>query len=332
MAHMCADRDPVVDKWLHRVFSRSLRAGIAHGMVNKAFPKLLPSFDLALCQAISDEDVAAEKLPEGEWYISKKIDGVRCLAFVDENYNVEFYSRGGKPFSNLGVIEEQLKLLAKNSGMAGHVFDGELYSKAGTWNETISVVHADKAERDQKSVLFLIFDMVRFSEWQSQKTEDFRSRYVLLDCCFDNTDRGQVPNLQLVEHTPVYTFEHAHQLMCQYMDDGFEGTVLKEANASYPFRRSKFWLKWKTIVTVDCEIVRVAEGNGKYAGMFGAFEIKTPGGVLVHVGSGYSDDQRQEFWKRREELLGKIVEVEGQTMTRDGSIRHPVFVRIREDR
>lgn len=331
LSQTCSHEDPIVRKWLFRVFNHNLRAGIAFGLVSKAFPGLLPSFDIALCCAISDEDVKAEKLPDGDWYISRKIDGVRCLAFVDESYNVVFYSRGGKALANLGEIEKQLQMLAKETGKANYVFDGELYSKSGTWNDTISIVHADVAERDQTSVLFLVFDMIKGDQWTARKTDSFRTRYADMQACFSKAEGLRLGNLKLLEHVPVRGYADAHALLKEYQTAGFEGAVLKNADLPYSFKRSAAFLKWKSVVTLDCKIVRVIEGRGKYKGTMGAIEIVTEDGKRSNCGSGFDDEQRDSIWARRDEMVGRMIEVEAQECTA-GSIRFPIFVRFRTDR
>ncbi|WWC73387.1 uncharacterized protein I206_107354 [Kwoniella pini CBS 10737] len=58
------------------------------------------------------------------WYASRKLDGVRCLTFLDflvptnsseamELVSVHFVSRTGKPFNSLSKLEEQLQPLSK---------------------------------------------------------------------------------------------------------------------------------------------------------------------------------------------------------------------------
>ena len=51
-------------------------------------------------------------------------------------------------------------------------------------------------------------------------------------------------------------------------------------------------------------------------------------GTKVSVGTGFTDEQRVEFYKDTPE----IIEVNYQEVTKDGSLRFPSFVRIREDK
>ena len=51
-------------------------------------------------------------------------------------------------------------------------------------------------------------------------------------------------------------------------------------------------------------------------------------GVQVRIGSGYSDDQRVEFLDQ----LPKLIECTFKEITLDGSLREPVFERVRDDK
>jgi DNA ligase 1 len=55
--------------------------------------------------------------------------------------------------------------------------------------------------------------------------------------------------------------------------------------------------------------------------------------ITVNVGSGFSDDNRIEFWASRDSLVGQVVEVRADAITQnqDGtySLRFPRFLRFR---
>ena len=58
-------------------------------------------------------------------------------------------------------------------------------------------------------------------------------------------------------------------------------------------------------------------------------------GKLIEVGrvaSGFADEDRQDMAEHPENYLGKVIEVECMSTTKDGTLRHPVFKRVREDK
>ena len=92
-------------------------------------------------------------------------------------------------------------------------------------------------------------------------------------------------------------------------------------------------MKFKNEATEDVRISGFKEGGAltKYEGMLGAFVVDYYG-VSVDVGSGFTDDQRKEFWGNRNSLIDTMIEISYIERTKDGSLRHPVFERLRPDR
>lgn len=104
-----------------------------------------------------------------------------------------------------------------------------------------------------------------------------------------------------------------------------EGWVLKEKNYSG-------WYKLKDTRTVDCIVTDIQDGEGKYDGLIGAFIVSAYiGGKLVEIGnvSGMDDDTR---YLSNTECKGRVVEVRCQGFGSKGRMRHPRFIRFRDDK
>jgi DNA ligase 1 len=131
-----------------------------------------------------------------------------------------------------------------------------------------------------------------------------------------------------------------HDIMRRFADDaviqGYEGIMIKAVDAPYECRRSSFWMKWKPTITVDLNIIGFEEGTGRNAGRLGAIiceGVDNERNIRVNVGSGLSDSNRDEYWNARNDLFGRVVEVQADAVTQnqDGtySLRFPRFVRFR---
>ena len=90
-------------------------------------------------------------------------------------------------------------------------------------------------------------------------------------------------------------------------------------------------MKVKEFHDVDLPIVGLEEGTGRHSGKLGAVKINY-NGVNVKVGSGFSDEEREQVWNDQESFIGRIIEVRYQEVTPDGSLRFPTFVCFRNDR
>lgn len=117
---------------------------------------------------------------------------------------------------------------------------------------------------------------------------------------------------------------------------GFEGIMIKDVSAPYTCKRTTDWLKLKPALTVDLVVVGLEEGTGRNEGRLGALvcEGEDDGRLIrVNVGSGFSDTDRDEFWRDSETVVDMVAEVQADSITQnqDGtySLRFPRFVRFR---
>lgn len=138
-----------------------------------------------------------------------------------------------------------------------------------------------------------------------------------------------------------------------------EGVMLKNPKGLYDKKKSTGWLKIKAADSLDLEIVGAFPGEPmtKYADCLGGLVLNHKG-VRVRVGGGFSDEERRDIWdlflKDRaastfwtadkdaviftgltnspQRLIGRLGEVEFNEVTPDKSLRHPRWVRFRDDK
>ena len=112
--------------------------------------------------------------------------------------------------------------------------------------------------------------------------------------------------------------------------------MIKDIAAPYECKRSHAWLKAKPFIEVSLAVVAVEEGTGRNTGKLGALvcEGEDDGKhICVNVGSGFTDEDRDQYWQYRNLVIGNIVEVRADAITQnqDGtySLRFPRFLRFR---
>jgi DNA ligase-1 len=122
------------------------------------------------------------------------------------------------------------------------------------------------------------------------------------------------------------------------IEAGFEGIMIKDVDAVYECKRSASWLKQKPFIEVSLNVIAVEEGTGKNEGRLGALiceGVDDGKSIKVNVGSGFTDDQRAEYWMDKESMLGQIIEIRADAATRSQdsedvySLRFPRFLRFR---
>jgi DNA ligase-1 len=197
----------------------------------------------------------------------------------------------------------------------------------------------DVEASDAKLMLFDILPLSEFRKGKSVMTQRVRSN--LLRTFQKVWD--QVPSVGLVPQTPVDLDSYVGELeFKQFNKDciaaGYEGIMIKDPKAVYECKRSTSWLKQKPYIEVSLSVIEVEEGTGKNEGRLGALicEGEDDGKTIrVNVGSGFTDDQRSEFWMDKESMLGQIVEVRADAATKSQdsetvwSLRFPRFLRFR---
>jgi len=122
---------------LYRVLDKDLKMRFGIKQMNKIEKNFLYEFSVSLGYA---HDSKTKNIVEkGNWYISRKLDGVRCVTWLlysktHDSWSIQFYSRTGKPFITLQKLENVLlqyitPLLEKKSW----VLDGEVCSIDKKW-------------------------------------------------------------------------------------------------------------------------------------------------------------------------------------------------------
>jgi hypothetical protein len=133
------------------------------------------------------------------------------------------------------------------------------------------------------------------------------------------------------EVNDLYT---AQKIFEKFLSEGQEGTILKSKTGIWQDKRSKEQIKFKGELECELKVVDWEEGTGKNVGRLGALVCESSDSVIrVNVGSGYSDEQRDEYTKK---VIGKIVTVKYNARIKDKSgvesLFLPVFIELREDK
>ena len=260
-----------------------------------------------------------------EAWVQPKYDGFRLTVKFDAKGERTYYCRKSTPVEwaqNLEHIDQDLAQL----GLKDCLLDGELVGK--NWNQLQSLVtrkpenlSPEQRDRIKQDVKLAVFDLVFLGCEHYSLRERTQRLY-------------QLSYFSWPEHlrtTPVNLCKSHEEVMAYYLSYvrwGYEGLMVKHPDSPYECKRSKFWLKLKPMRTEERAIVAVVEGKGKRQGMVGKLVLE--GDVCAGPGKGMNDARLKEMWADRENLVGKLAEIEVQDSD-VAKARHPRFIRIRED-
>ena len=286
---------------------------------------------------------------KADWMWEPKLDGYRVLAFIKDN-KVSLRSRRGLE------LAQQFPGLAAELGRQGSrmVLDGELVAFDESGKPSFNALQNRfqlKAERDIAAaekgspVVFYAFDLLHFDGVDLRKAPYADRRRYLAQCLLPS------PRVQL-----VHAAEDGVALYSAALASGFEGVIGKRKQSKYEAgRRSSSWVKVKANRSAEFVVGGYTKGKGSRSPL-GALLIGYWEGKKLryasHVGSGFDDQSLARTRARLEPLHRKtcpfadkpelnapttwvepqtVVEVKFQGWTDDGSLRAPVFLRLRDD-
>jgi DNA ligase-1 len=325
-----------------RILIKDLRCGVSEKTVNKVAKKLKkPQYAVPVFEVMLAHDGANHEAKiQGKKLVEPKLDGVRCLTVVDyESRSVTMYTRNGKELENFPHITKFLEDNLDNIARS-YVFDGEVVS--ATFQTLMTQVHR-KSNVKASDARLMLFDVIPLSEFkQGLSTMGQRRRTNFLKENFSKlfSDSGSIDIIAQKEFdldvfTDEVEFKDYNRAM---VAAGYEGIMIKDPNGRWEGKRSVAWLKQKPFIEVSLSVTAVEEGTGRNVGKLGAVvcEGEDDGKkIVVNVGSGFSDEQRREFWQAQDTLIGQVVEVRADAATRSQdsedvwSLRFPRFLRFR---
>ena len=307
------------EKWMRKILKKHLAIGASAKTINKVFPGLVGTFEVSLANKFQEKQLAKM----GEIAVEPKLDGIRCFSIV-EGEEVNMFARSGKLITNFeSTLAPELKKLGDGC------YDGELMGE-----DFISLMRQAyrKDDIDVSKTYLALFDYLPLSEWKSKESKKTcASRYEEL------MDRLAFKNVNLDLLQPVErfetekTYESIKALHDEFVDEGYEGAMIKDLKAPYKFGRGWELMKFKAFHDVDLAAKGFEEGTGKHRGKLGAIVVEHKG-TKVKVGSGFSDELRVQIWNDQSSFVGRIVEIRYQEITPDNSLRFPTFVCFRNDR
>lgn len=248
----------------------------------------------------------SHKIDWSNAYVQPKLDGMRCL-----KKGTELMSRKGKEITTLPHISEELV-------NAFDYLDGELYAHGLSFQENMKIIKKNRPE--SINVKYHVYDIVRVNM-------SFEKRYDWLKKITEGHN-----HIELVPTFKVYSEDHLNQLHAQFIEQGYEGSILRWGDEGYKVNgRSSNLLKYKDFIDEAYEVIDVEPSD----------KNPTQGVVICKVaitgetfgtGMKFSHKERQEILENKSDYIGKTAEIRFFEYTDDGLPRFPVCVGFRLDK
>ena len=311
-------------KFYEQMITKSFRLGADSKVVNSVIPGLIPTWEVMLGTSIEHC-----KLPENTWFsLSQKLNGNRCTY-----YNGDFYTRQNKKYIGLNHIKEDIE---KIPNAKDYVFDGELIYKnneglsdSSAFQKGTGIANNKSDNKEElKLVLFDVLSREEFDNKISKDTYKIRKQHLL------GLKQFETENIEIVQMFYEGTDQSEIWKWLDYCEQhDMEGCMLN-LDTPYECKRTKSLMKIKKFYDFDLQIVGYEEGTGRNKGRLGAFVVDYKGNQ-VKVGSGYSDEERVNFWNDRDKYIGRVITVKYKEISKDKktgleSLQFPVYCGVRE--
>tara|TARA_R110001583_G_scaffold129577_2_gene281351 strand:- start:237 stop:1049 length:813 start_codon:yes stop_codon:yes gene_type:complete len=235
------------------------------------------------------------------YWVSEKLDGVRGYWT-----GTQLFTRAGNLLSPPSWFIENWPKIA---------MDGELWSARGQFEQISACVRRKNSDGEcWKKLKLMIFDL-------PDQTDNFTDRIATMKQLLK---RNTSPYLAMIRQIKVANNSDLHALLNNIVKKNGEGLMLHFATANYQSGRSKNLLKLKKHQDAEALVIAHMPGKGKYLGLLGAIKVKTPAGITFKLGSGFSDQQRQQPPK-----IGSTITYKYIGKTQRGVPRFASFLRIK---
>ena len=283
----------------------------------------------------------SDPFDDKDWIFEIKWDGYRAIAELSKD-SVKLYSRNGLSFEHsYPAVYNELSRLKLNA-----VIDGEIVVFDDEGNPSFQLLQHYESNPD-KVIQYYVFDLL------SLNGKDV--------CNLPLTERKKLLAGILKKNDIVKYSDHIETEGISFFEaikeKDMEGVMAKKADSQYyKGRRTNEWLKVKHNKTREAIIAgyTVPAGSRKY---FGSLVLGIMDGsqlkYIGHTGSGFDQALLKEIYGMLQPLVQKespfadrirtnmpvtwvkpvlVCEIKFAEITRDGMLRHPIFLHLREDK
>ena len=291
--------------------------------------------------------ILVKEPPEGPgWLHEMKLDGYRMVCRI-ESGEARMYSRNGKDWTaKFMPIAKALSRLPVQSAW----LDGEVVALQADGLTSFQALQNVLSSRDTSDLHYYAFDLL-YLDGHDLRQAPLEARKRMLEKIIPGTSGA----VRYSSHVPgsgkAFFLEGCRMKL--------EGVIAKRADSTYLSGRGRAWLKVKCGMRQEMVIGGYTDPEGSRAGLgallLGVYE---PGGTLRYsgkVGTGFSEkvllqlrrrldglaQERAPFsnpptgWEARRAHWVKpalVAEVTFTEWTRDGTLRHPSFQGLRQDK
>jgi bifunctional non-homologous end joining protein LigD len=274
--------------------------------------------------------------------MQEKLDGTRILA-INQGNGWHLMTRHWKNdvAAKFPEIIKELSVIKSKDV----ILDGELTFFKNGKNFFMTVL-ANPETKAGMTARLMLFDIIRYNKDLTKLP--LKNRIEILNKV---APKGKHVTIIDTIHTPS-SFKKMYD---RILKNNGEGVIMKPENSKYVYDSRQHWIKVKGTYTEDCIVIGITEGLGKRKNTFGALILaqydKNKQLKIVGRASGFDDQTMYKLYNAISKMPNYkypdsfymkdtkkwvpprlVVEVKYFEKTQYGILRHPVFLRVRDDK
>lgn len=272
------------------------------------------------------------------WYVSRKLDGVRCMIQIDsETKNIVTSSRGGTNYDaslvhiiNHPTIQHIFKLYPNI------VLDGEIYTHGMTLQQISGLARRSEENLEECSKLqFWIFDYINLDNPNEPFSERMHflaelNSYFLIPFDIDDKEENESFPLRVVTHQKMFVYDRIMTLHNKFVSEGFEGAVARTSDSPYEIgKRPNSMQKFKQYQDAEALVIGKEGGLRDWEDM--VFIMQLEDGKTFKAKPVGTREIRKEYWDNFDnKYKNKIGTYKFFTVSEDGIPTQPAFKCFRD--
>ena len=283
-----------------------------------------------------------EPFDDKNWLYEIKWDGYRAIAEI-ENGNVRLYSRNGITFENsYTLVVQELKKIRADA-----VLDGEIVVLNDEGHPEFQLLQHYESNT-HRPIHYYVFDILFLNGHNTCELPLIERKELLQDI---------IKKSDVVKYSD-HIVEKGIAFFNVSTEKNLEGIMAKKADSQYYIgKRTNEWLKIKNNKTQEAIIAGYTDPGGGARKYFGALVLAIKDGnklkYIGHTGSGFNQQSLKEMWSLLQPLKQSkspfdekvktnmpvtwvkpklVCEIKFTEVTRDGMLRHPIFLNVRKDK
>lgn len=300
------------------------------------------------------KDKFGQLMEDDNYFAQEKIDGVRALVYISSTGKVEVTTRG-ESVDNPGVpidISHRIPMIQNwdiPKQILGSLHDCEITIDGYDSAQVAGIVSYKSSVDIPNNMRFNVFGVLGKAGKSCLNVVEYDRSMLALS--MDNL--GLYP--EWMKSVQIYEGERSkYELLDHLWDQGKEGIMLKNKHGIYqPGKRpANNWYKVKKVDSVDAKIIGAEPPEQFYRdpvtqvvdlsrltkpwerGWFGAVRYELDDGTIGTV-AGFSDDEKIFMSDLSHGILpdyiGRWMELKYMEKTKDGKLRHPRFIRFKDE-